>query len=89
MKIGFPSVAVACLVSVGISGIATSSNGHPSTSDRDPQSLEIKKSDLRVRTDDYLIPANICVDADAEKYEDCVPWAQVGENAIFVLPEVE
>ena len=49
----------------------------------------IAKADLRVRTDDYLVPAHVCPDAEAEKYEDCVPWSQIGENVVFVLPRTD
>ncbi len=32
---------------------------------------------------DYLVPAHVCADPDDEKYNDCIPWSSVGENAVF------
>lgn len=52
-----------------------------------PETVLAAKADLRVPTDGYLVPAHICPDVEAEKYEDCVPWSHVGENVLVILPE--
>ncbi len=92
MKMNFPVVAKATFVSAAILGLATPSNGESAFNPAavaESDGRYVKMSDLRIKTDDYLVPANICADADAEKYEDCVPWSHIGENVIYVLPEVE
>ena len=93
MKMIFPRTAAAGFVAVAILGIATSSNGEPAAIAAGAavvsEGQRIAIVDIRIRTDKYLVPAHVCPDADAEKYEDCVPRSQVGEYAIFELPAAE
>lgn len=75
-----------------LSGIITSSNADPAQIEA-TASVEsenrMPNADMLVKTDDYLVPAYICADADAEKYEDCVPWAHVGDYLVFTRPEAK
>ncbi|RYH06731.1 hypothetical protein [Tropicimonas sp. IMCC6043] len=92
MIMNFPVAAAATIVSIAILGLATQSNGESASNPAavaEQEGRTVKMTDLRIKTDDYLVPAHICADVDAEKYEDCVPWSHVGENVIYLLPEVE
>lgn len=92
MTMNFPGTAAVGFVTIAILVVATSSRSDPAAIVAGADDFErqgIRKADLRIRTDAYLVPAHICLDADAEKYEDCVPWSHVGENAIFALPPAE
>ncbi len=93
MMMIFSRAAAAGFVTVAILCIATSSNGEPAAIATGAtvvsEGKRIAEVDMRIKTDNYLVPAHVCPDADAEKYEDCVPRSQVGENAIFALPAAE
>jgi hypothetical protein len=92
MKTIFPRAAAAGFVAVAILGIATFSNRVPAAIAAGAAVSEGQRVaivDIRIRTDKYLVPAHVCPDADAEKYEDCVPRSQVGEYATFELPAAE
>jgi len=92
MKMIFSRAAAAGFVAVTILGIATSSNGEPAATTAGTAVTEgqrIPIVDIRIRTDKYLVPAHVCPDADAEKYEDCVPRSQVGEYSFIELPAAE
>lgn len=92
MKMTFPRAAAAGFVTVAILGIATASNGELAAIAAGAavsESQRIAIVDIRIKTDKYLVPAHVCPDVDAEKYEDCVPRSQVGEYAIFELPAAE
>lgn len=89
MQMTFIGAAASGIVTAAILSIATPSSAEsaaPSPAAAVSEGQRITKADLRIKTDAHLVPAHVCPDEDAEKYEDCVPWPQVGESAIFVFP---
>ena len=92
MKTILLTAVAAAFFAVATFGIVTSSNADPEQIDSAvaaPSEHRPTRLDIRIKTDDYLVPAHVCADADAERYEDCVPWSHVRENALLVRPAAD
>ena len=89
MKILFIGGTTVCLLTAAGLGFATASNEDPEANVATTaysEDLRVSWNDIRIVTDNYLVPAYVCPDLDSEMYEDCVPRWRVGEYEVLVLP---
>ncbi|WP_108658262.1 hypothetical protein [Acuticoccus kandeliae] len=76
------AIILAAATGFAILAIATSSYADPAVGGEQPTS----EVELLIKTDNYLVPAHVCPDEDAEKYEDCVPRSHIGRYTVLVRP---
>ena len=72
MKTILLTAVAAAFFAVATFGIVTSSNADPEQIDSAvaaPSEHRPTRLDIRIKTDDYLVPAHVCADADAESDE--------------------
>ena len=89
MKMIVPSAAAAGIVILTIIGSGTAAHSESTaiaTNAIETTKQPTPKVELRVKTDEYLVPAHVCGSTEAEMYEDCVPWSLLNESVVLLLP---
>ncbi len=88
MRNYFTGLAVTGVLALGIFGLDRTASADDAT-EAEPMLVSIADIEMRIKTDDYLVPAHVCADAEAEMYEDCLPFSLINNSVVRLLPAAE